>query len=393
MTERRHLTVIPGGKIASKHRTPCFTGAEATDTRLMGVVGVRAIEELPEGIQVVHFFHLDFEDYGIDGYERLDNPQPDEVEQITQKMMGGLGGSFVSIDSEEAAWLIREAYSLNLSHQEDLPDGMEGLFHFLRTESGFENKEIINLWRKITPEIENDFELIHYFMMRVCAGDSSAVHYLMNTGAHSPKLLDKNAVLVRNRVQFLREVGGVRYYQSEVLSDNSIHYWVCACEVGVFEEAGRSKVFNVSVQSSFRVSEVEASFMLRRKEYLAIYKIRDLDRVKLYFDLYKMGSLINLHEEGVLYTFFKTDNTHVQNEMYYLNDDVQAFYYLSESEQLVVCALEKGLVEKAIEELDHPDMRSLLRFESYYEAPNPMFYDFVQSDYLDFHEYWEDYNE
>lgn len=393
MTTRMHLTVIPGGKNTTEEKTPQFSHAYATNTRLMGVVAVKAMETLPDGREVIHFFHLDFEEFGIDAYERVDTEEPETLQRMTQKMTGGLGGQLVRISPEELAFLIREAYALNLSRSEALPSEMEGLFSFLKAENHLESRQIHELWLRITPELATDTELVNYYLMRLWAGDVPGALFLSRTAATAEPFGTKPAVMVRNRVQFLKEAGGVRYYQAETLSDNDREYRVAACEVGVFEEGGQRRVFSASVQSTFKVSEVEAAFMLRRTEHLALYRVLDMDRVRLFFDLFKPDAMITLYEAGVLYTYFKADNAHVRESEYRLNDDVQCYYYLSEDDQLVVCALEGKNLRAAQLELELREMLSLLVFENEYVAETPILYDFIHSDYLDFQDFWDDYSE
>lgn len=392
MTTRTHLTVIPGGKSISEERVPQFSHAYATNTRLMGVVAVKALERLQNGREVVHFFHLDFEEYGIDAYERVETEDPETLQRMTRKMTGGLGGELVEITPEELSFLIREAYALNLTHGEALPEDMEGLFSFLKTELQLESREIHGLWLKVTAPLMTDTELVNYYLMRLWACDVSGACFLSRTGAAVEPFGDKPAVMVRNRVQPLRESGGVRYYQTEALSDNDREYRLAACEIGVFEEAGQRRIFSMAVQSVFKVSEVEAAFMLRRQEHLALYRVLDPERVRLFFDLFKPDAMITLYEAGLLYTYFKPDNTHVREAEYRLNDDVQCYYYLSEDDQLVVCAMEPKGLRMAQVELELKEMLPLLQFENEYATETPILYDFIHSDYLDFQDFWDDYN-
>lgn len=242
------------------------------------------------------------------------------------------------------------------------------------------------------PSLVTDTELINYYLMRLWACDVPGARFLSRTGAAVEPFGAKPAVMVRNRVQPLRESGGVRYYQTEALSDNDREYRLAACEIGVFEEAGQRRIFSMTVQSVFKVSEVEAAFMLRRSEHLALYRVLDLERVRLFFDLFKPDAMITLYEAGLLYTYFKPDNTHVREAEYRLNDDVQCYYYLSEDDQLVICAMDAKCLRMAQVELELKEMLPLLQFENEYATETPILYDFIHSDYLDFQDFWDDYN-
>lgn len=392
MVKGTHLTLIHGGKPPFEKHSPQFCEGLATNTRLMGVVALKAVELMPDGSRVVHFFHLDFEEYGIDAYEKVVGEDVETMERMTRKMTGGLGGELVPLNPEELVWLLREAYAVNRLNDEPIPEAMGSAFHFLKAETALDFQGVKGLWGKITPAMETDVELINYYIMRLWAADKEGSSFLSRGGSHFASLSATSGVMVRNATKKLREAGGIRYYLSESLCDNESEYRIAACELGVFEEDGLRRIFSVAVQSTFKVSEVEAAFMLRRPEYISVYKAPDTDRIRLFFDLFKPDAMITVHENGLLYTYFKPDNNHVREASYQLNDDVKAYYYLSEDEELVVCSLSEKHLREAQIELELKAVMPLLQFEGEYHSEIPVLYDFINSDYMHFSDFWEDYH-
>ena len=78
MKKDRFKVIMGGGgkTSAPKYR---FKRGFVTSTRLMGVVGMKLYWENEEGNEYIQFFHLDFEEYGIDGYESLVNGNKEEI--------------------------------------------------------------------------------------------------------------------------------------------------------------------------------------------------------------------------------------------------------------------------------------------------------------------------
>ncbi len=96
----------------------CFV----TNTRLMGVVVMHIRLRSEVNDQLDYLFHLDFEDYGIDGYSFLENVSPETLNHELMSKMGGLGGSLVELDLDQGLALLKEAYSLNEKYNESLPE-------------------------------------------------------------------------------------------------------------------------------------------------------------------------------------------------------------------------------------------------------------------------------
>jgi len=65
--------------------------AQATATRLMGVVGVVARWRIDGSQTLYQLLHLDYEDYGIDAYDEFDALEKERIEQRVLEMTGGPG--------------------------------------------------------------------------------------------------------------------------------------------------------------------------------------------------------------------------------------------------------------------------------------------------------------
>ena len=95
MTDNR-FTVIKGGiDLPPSIDKRDFVNAYATDTRLMGVLGLSIHWEIEKsGItdDFYQFFYLDAEEYAIENYISVYGNSPKEIHKVENTLIGGLGG-------------------------------------------------------------------------------------------------------------------------------------------------------------------------------------------------------------------------------------------------------------------------------------------------------------
>lgn len=95
---------------------------------------------------------------------------------------------------------------------------------------------------------------------------------------------------------------------------------------------------------------------------------------------------VNLFARGRLYTCYRPHNDHVNAKTFFLNGDVEVYFYFTDSQQLVLVA---------------DDLKSLIKWDDYlvthfgqgvdkYEEwtfDTSVLYDFIDSPYVDFDTY------
>ena len=284
-----------------------FLWAEATNTRLMGVVGLKVCWKLESGDYFYQFFHLDSESYGIDGYESLINPNSYEVKYLTMNMAGGLGGIFKTISYNEVAYLLKWFYALNLKEDAPLPEGWNE-FEKLLTDKDIAC-DVRALMSKICEPIESEAHCIHYFLMRVFGGDYEAAGFLMDSIAEdniSNKVPD--GVLLRDEVFCKRKTDKGRRCRVESLVDTNSGYMLVHSEINVVKAIKGYRIRMAKKLVDMRISNIEAAFLLKKPEHIAVYDINSMEEFLMAFKIENPSMMNSIYEAGVLFTYFNQDN-------------------------------------------------------------------------------------
>src|SRR6056297_284277 len=367
-----------------------FRWAKATNTRLMGVVGVKVCWELGSGDFFYQFFHLDSEAYGIDGYESLINPNIYEVDYIAMHMMGGLGGTFVSISYNEFVYLIKWFYGLNLSKDESLPEGSAEFEKFFDIPISLSNDDEKKLMNKICEPLESDSHCINYFLMRVFGKDHASADFLLDKITEDNLRADvKEGVLLRNEVTCKRRSRRGRLCRAESLVDSKSGYLLVHSELNIVCGEEGYKIRSARKLEEMRVSNIEAAFLLKKTEHLAIYEIEALEEFLMIFKIENPSMMDSIHEAGVLFTSFNKDNDHVKKDLYYLNGDIHSVYFITRGEQLVVVSFEGEKLKEAQDILDRKDYRDMLSLNEKLVMEDPVFYEFVNSGEDDIYDFFD----
>lgn len=395
---RRNFRVIEGGKKDTPkgpERRYRFVKGVATTTRLMGVVGLIGTFIIEEGVLLSHVIHLDFEEYGIDGYHEVVGSDEEALNRLIQKVTGGLGGEYVEVDEKTYGWLLAEAAKVD-------PES-ECLLYDVKTRFGYlmsPEKEDETLWLSrmdlLGPEVVSDESLIHYYMMRLTGYDVAGIQYL--SGAAIPDawrfVVKTPGTLLKNTVTPLPTPLSSRVYRVESLIDYFDRYKLILSEVEVAEVNGRRQVQSFRIHTEMVLTSHEASFQLRKREHIAIYSIVEPDEVEHGFrDVFEEDHpalMVNSHGAGDLFTEFNKNNAHVNRSVFYLNGDVYANYYITDENQLVISSFEVETlhdIETALMEGLYMDM---LVKNGELTADQPILYDFVNSGYGNLYDYLED---
>ncbi len=387
MKKDRFKVIIGGGGKSSspKHK---FKRGFVTNTRLMGVVGMKLYWENEKGDEYIQFFHLDFEEYGIDGYESLIDGSKDEIEFISSKMMGGLGGKFVRISKREGIYLLNESYKINISNNESLPQGVEEYDFLLRTKLDMNKDAEDKIWEKMCEDISNDFQLANYFVMRAVGFDKKGQQFLFEQDkAQGFNPTEKPYTLIKNVTQLSYIEKDTKYYNVESLIDLDKGYQLIISKLGIKETEKGLKIVYAEINSKMKISSIEATFQLKKPEYILVYSLEDLVEVVEKFDKDKPNAMQNIHETGFLYTEFNLNNDHVRNSTYYLNGDIFAVYFITTKNQLAVSTFSKENLDEIKKYLRGKSMGGMLELEGEFKTDTPILYEFVHSGYEDFFDF------
>lgn len=390
--EKDKFKVIKGGGNRLPKPKYRYIKGYATNTRLMGVIGVQLFWKTEEGYEYVQFFHLDYEEYGIDGFESLTNARYDEINIVTNKMMGGLGGKFVRISEREGIYLIKESYKINEKYNQHLPGLIEEYEYLLERDISLTKQEEQELWYKICEPIDNDIQLINYFLMRAIGADGTGKEFLSLKDTTGFKPVNKSYTLIKNVVEVSHSKDGVNYYNSESVIDLDKGYQLIISEIAVKDTDMGPRVVSAEVKSKMRISTIEAAFQLKKPEYVLIYSLNDFIEFIEIFDGEKPGAMQNIHQAGFLYTEFNPNNDHVKQPIYYLNGDIYAVYYVTTGNQLAVAAYKEENLKDIKAYFNVEEFKEIMEFESEFKIDNPILYEFVQSGYDNFYQFINDEN-
>lgn len=371
-----------------------WLGARATNTRLMGVVGLVVVTEKPEGGLLTHIFHLDFEGYGIDGYGVFDTSNELLITREITRVAGGLGGTFVDLSEKEAKALIYEAYlqdpdSVHV-HYDILPE-----FPELIEPIAFDDKAYFALTDKVGPKPLTDLELIHYAVMRLSGQDYKSFRYLSDAPLPTAfeREIDSPATLLKHTLSegeasHVEGVKGLKVYSSEALIDHMDRYKLLRMTFQTAETTRGRKIVGIILEGSMSISAYEASFQLRKREHIAVYEMLDHELLEDFIEVHP-EMLVNEHGAGVLLTAFNEDNAHVNRSVYYLSGDVYANYYLTDEDQMIVSSFELETLDEIDQKLMERYPRGLMKIGEM-TADQSILYEFVNSGYGNLYEFLED---
>ena len=319
-----------------------FVMAEATDTRLMGVVGLHMVRRT-EDTEFHQLFYLDFEEYGFDEYRsfRLYKKAPmDEVGRNMLDLFGGLGGSWNAISEKEAIHLIHHAIELNMKYDVELPEGEEEYSSILDANPALTDEEEKKLWSKICVYPENDYETLTYFIMRHAAMDDVGRDYL--TAPESQLKLftmTEPGTLYRNEIEPVNEgrnsISLIREYHSSSLISDDMGFRLITSSASV---AG-PKVISFTVYDDMRITPWESSLIMNRKEYISLLHasgtLGGTDITMILRMLYPEAET-HTHPGGTLLMILRKDNRHVANPIYRLDNDVLASVFVRHGGELTI---------------------------------------------------------
>ena len=306
-----------------------FEYAKITRSRLMGSMGL-ITKYSDENNEVFEYYLLDCEGLGFCDYVRLENPTKQEVYMEEERLMGGLGENRIFISEDRALFLIQYFGRKNLEYEKPLPDGEEYYMNIIEnyeTEVTMEEMFPI-LCRKVTSEVE----FINFMTMRFIAWDREALRYFCeNEETAYMHITNINGTLLKNTVY---EKGNGRYISKPIYEDSD-GYYVCKIAFNIEKENDEYKVKSIFVTDKQPLYDFQVFDEISKNEFVDIYNLKEYDEFvdKFYIDNpFMMKSHL---DEGTFFTRFNFNNNHVKQNVYVINNDLKAVYYVMEDKLYV----------------------------------------------------------
>lgn len=389
--DRSKLKVLPGGRSENLYADYRFIGGEITDTRLMGVLGMHLHWELPYPAAEPHlhqYYYYDVEELGLETYRTYMGDDPTAVELACKNLFGGLGAKMKALNERESRYLAAEFISETKRKKLHLPEEAVDLEFITRTPVFLSREEQEALTAKICTEIRSDYQLIHYFLMRVFGMDLKGASYLCAPGflaVGGPQtFLSEHATFLRNTIEEYRDESDRLSYLCESLVETENKHWLVMSEL----ELAEGRIASSVRQSAFEISLYEASMMLSRWEYVTVYEIlKDPDDFDMEFTSYTLGSMRTEHANGEMFMEFKKDNDHVDQRVFNLSDDINCLYYVTDFGQLILAAYSLEAIGLMEDRLHGSALSAAVFPTARYQFQEPVLYEFAQSDFEDFEEF------
>ncbi len=402
------FSVIKGGlDIPKIENGRTFISGTATNTRLMGVIGLELTWDVlrDSGIEKLHqIFYLDCEEYGIESYTEAYGDMPAEIFEERTRLCGALGGGAVPVSEKEARFLIQSHMRINSRYDQPLPDG-RGKYAFLtKPEQTLTGAEYIDLFKRLSGNEYNPNYVINHFLMRCVSSDARGAAWLLSDNG-----IDEADIITPDYRPDMSGCGLFSSNDPKTLCRNSIdptgdpddHIFFCE---SLIEFSSRyqlttslitlsndeTRVVSASLQSDFRVTGAEAAMLMNRSEFITVYEV--LDYSEEFIDAFTSFAAVfteTVYENGKLYVAFNETNAHVGQPVYMINNDIHAMYYLTDYGQIIIMGY-------SFEDIQDAEFRMYLSLLPYpivvsmkYEFKEPVFYDFIKSDFTDFDSFVE----
>lgn len=386
--EKPSLRLIEGGIRDKQDAEKAFLSATITDTRLMGASAMYIHWRLlgcQDAGSLHQFFYFDDEEYGFETYRSIWGDNEDDLLEMEQALMGGLGGKKKDLTQRQARYLVNKYAAWNRQHNIPLP-GARGEYQFLLEHPPLLTPgERESLTGKICTPLKSDWHVINYFLMRCFGKDLEGARYLAAPGLQPERLFSgfPLSTLCRNVIDpaVPAEEGA---YACESLVESGQSYFIVVSRLQVRD----LRVSSARMVSTMKVSPAEAAMMLSRPEFVSVYDIlvdpEEFDEKSWELTI---STMVTLHENGRLFLSFNNNNNHVNQKVFRISDDVFGLYFVTDYGQLILSATTLRNIRAMEDRMMKSPLGHLLRPGSKYEFKEPVLYEFIQSDFDDFDEY------
>lgn len=404
LSDRITLKLLDGGlsETAADSRK-VFQSAYVTDTRLMGVLGMRICWHLPDNLHYKYqyqFFYFDAEEYGFDRYESGLSPiccrdyhqDPSVVREYASSMFGGLGARKREIDEKQAIYILQRYAAFNRAHGIPMPSPYEEYAGLLDKECSLSGEEKRRLWEIVCVKVRSPYEAANYFLMRSFGKDFDAAGLLAAEDVNCdlfPELA--RCTLCRNASKpdgdpELLALGDVRL-TCESLVESGDAYYIAVSRIRV----NGLKVIEARPVSLSRITPAEAAMIFSRSEYVSNYTVKGPKEViNRFISPMLVDSIISKYDENTLFAIYKSNNDHVNSRVYRLDNDLIGACYLTESGYFIVFSGTASGIEYMEKSIEDSPLGYFLEPYGKFEFHENIMWEFISGGYDDLAEFLYD---
>lgn len=421
-----------------------FISACITNTRLMGVMVLQIHWKYPHKYSdpdFYQFFYIDCEEDGIESYESLFTKGRRGVDEIMSKRSDCLGGIRSKLSKKQAVAVLKEFAEFTIEAGLPLPGNTNEYSFLLEQESVLSTDELFVLMDKQCEPITQTNQLINYFILRSFGKDYRAIDWLAaeNVNLHEVfgdlpgATVHKNSIHLAiksttkpainsndiTESEYADTSDGITYDNTDdktndeaankafddfngmpynSTQDKTEHFF---CET-LIENDGRYSIVTSEIMvkdltvtmarmfSHHSLSPDEVRMILNRAEYVTACDLFVNNYVfTRIFDVHKLKHTATEYPNGILYTFFDKDNSHVCSDEFYLRNDVTGCLFITYSQEVLLAAYDESSIMLLEEKLEACIMDSFVQITGKYEFQEPVLYNFISSDLDSFAQFME----
>lgn len=351
-----------------------FIGCRAIDTRLMGVTALKIKWGDKRGGRGVFYqiIHLDYSEYGIDEYREFDcvpgssdfKDKKREMNELWDHFISVMGGGIKDIDPPVMMRLISDALPFageDIVREYDDEENKEFRNYALlrigymmdalraagHSEESCSESDAI---KALIPPGLSAYETINYFVMRLVDKDYAAASVLTSINKEDLKDIQLGGTGIQTLMRCNIEKSNKK---ADPPSDGSSHPFRCRITTLGGEKyyhstfiiwlSGKASqkdltVTEIKVGSVLKLSDYEAAMQINRPEYITVFGCR-ASMLESFTPSYIRPFAESVPQDtpnGLLFTAYRQDNTHVDRAEYRLEDDVLGYALLSAAGELVL---------------------------------------------------------
>ena len=346
------------------------------------------------------FFYFDAEEYGFDRYESGLSPiccrdyhqDPSVVREYASSMFGGLGARKREIDEKQAIYILQRYAAFNRAHGIPMPSPSEEYASLLDKECSLSEAERENIRELICVKVRSPYEAANYFLMRSLGRDFEAAKWLAEENVNCelfPELarctLCRNASKPDGNPELLA-LGDVSL-TCESLIESRDSYYIGVSRIRV----NRLKVTEASPVSLSKITPAEAAMILSRSEYVSNYKVTGpAEAINRFISPMLVDSIISKYDENTLFALYKSNNDHVNNRVYRLDNDLIGACYLTESGYFIVFSGSLSGIEYMEKGIEDSPLNFFLEPYGKFEFHENIMWEFISGGYDDLAEFLYD---
>ena len=347
---------------------------------------------------VSHVFILDAEGLGISDLYILKDMDQEARDLFYRKKYGGLGGVNIDLGEDQVAYLVKKYRRKNEWYNKPLPEDFEEVYQDFYDGYDTESVDTVALFDSLCKEMESEYEFVNYMIMRFIARDwDGLLHYSGSDLVAASHISQINGALLYNYIErksqdrylcraIYEDIDG--YYDANIVV-NIAHEDVGEDRLVYYDKPKKYSLRSFMVMSKEEIYDYEVFDMISKPEIVDIYQPIDDD-----YDMSKLASKLRgiyqgiqelAYEKGILFTQYYQDNSHLDSQVYLINNDLMFNIFLTEN--ILYLATFDLDTRSFVEYVFRDSFGEKIRLVDSLEFEQNLLFDFVESGNDDFYDF------